>query len=198
MIASLKKQSYWVRLPCSRPLAPYFLTMEIKPIKWLEALYWVTKTWEVFSYRRNIYLKKHKNDKWYFFVKLQDNCKKYVKKTCRIVAENWLDGWFEWAEVNHKDWNKENDNVENLEWLSKSENHKHAWRTWLRKATPALIENWRKQCRLLGIKARSIDAETVQKIRDMQWKRVWVIARELWVSRFVVWRVLRWKTYIDL
>jgi len=35
-------------------------------------------------------------------------------------------------EVNHKDGNKENNNIENLEWCTKSENQKHAYRTGIK------------------------------------------------------------------
>lgn len=38
------------------------------------------------------------------------------------VATAWVDGWFEGAEVNHKDFNRMNYSSENLEWISHKEN----------------------------------------------------------------------------
>lgn len=38
------------------------------------------------------------------------------------VAYGWVDGWFKGAEVNHKDFNRENYDASNLEWVSHSEN----------------------------------------------------------------------------
>lgn len=42
------------------------------------------------------------------------------------VAHAWVDGWFEGAEVNHKDFNRMNYNADNLEWISHTENIRHS------------------------------------------------------------------------
>lgn len=44
----------------------------------------------------------------------------------RLVAETWIDNPCNLKEVNHKDGNKQNNSVENLEWCSSSENQVHA------------------------------------------------------------------------
>lgn len=38
------------------------------------------------------------------------------------VAHGWIDGYFEGAEVNHKDFDRNNYSADNLEWLSHSDN----------------------------------------------------------------------------
>lgn len=172
----------------------------IKAIREFEALYWATETGEIYSFRRKKNLKKHKNDKWYFCIKMQDNWRKVVKKVCRIIAEEFVEWYFEGAEVNHKDWNKENDNALNLEWVTKSENQKHAWRTWLRKVT----ENLRKQaainCRNRWIEKRKLtleQAEEIRNLRKIQWKTYKEIASIYNVRRDVIWCIIRNQTYID-
>lgn len=42
------------------------------------------------------------------------------------VAYGWVDGWFEGAEINHKDFNRMNYNADNLEWVTHQENIKHS------------------------------------------------------------------------
>jgi len=42
------------------------------------------------------------------------------------VAYAWVDGYFEGAEVNHKDFNRMNYNADNLEWVTHTDNIKHS------------------------------------------------------------------------
>lgn len=42
------------------------------------------------------------------------------------VAKAWVDGWFEGAEVNHKDFDRTNFNADNLEWITHRENILHS------------------------------------------------------------------------
>lgn len=40
----------------------------------------------------------------------------------RLVGLAWVDGWFEGAEINHKDFNRENNDYTNLEWVTHQQN----------------------------------------------------------------------------
>lgn len=77
----------------------------------------------------------------------------------RLVASTYLDNPENLPEVNHKDGNKQNNNVANLEWCTRSENRYHAYRTGLVKPSekqreaarknasknlPALREGWKR------------------------------------------------------
>lgn len=42
------------------------------------------------------------------------------------VAHGWVDGYFEGAEVNHKDFNKDNFHADNLEWLTHHDNVRYS------------------------------------------------------------------------
>ena len=57
----------------------------------------------------------------------------------RLVAETFLPKDGERNVVNHKDGNKHNNTVENLEWVTYSENSKHAVRTGLLNMEPFII-----------------------------------------------------------
>lgn len=57
--------------------------------------------------------------------------KSYRIKIHRELAIAWIPGYFDGAVVNHKDGNKINNDLENLEWVTSSENTLHAFRLGL-------------------------------------------------------------------
>jgi hypothetical protein len=69
----------------------------------------------------------------YLCITLKTNNKKTLSKIHRLVATQFLICPDETYVVNHKDGNKTNNHVENLEWISQSENVKHAFRLGLNK-----------------------------------------------------------------
>lgn len=69
----------------------------------------------------------------YMVITLKINNRKTISKIHRLVATRFLVCPNETYVVNHKDGNKINNHVENLEWISQSENVKHAFRLGLNK-----------------------------------------------------------------
>lgn len=99
---------------------------EWKAIKGYEGYYEVSNTGKVKSIRNNIILKAHlKNG--YFAVSLVVNGYAKQKYIHRLVAESFIDNRHELKEVKHKDCDKTNNDVTNLEWCTKSENVKHTY-----------------------------------------------------------------------
>jgi hypothetical protein len=70
----------------------------------------------------------------YSMVSLSKKGTVYKKYVHRLVAEAFLENPKE--TVNHKDGNKQNNSVSNLEWCSYSENNKHAYRQGLKQPSP--------------------------------------------------------------
>lgn len=109
------------------------MTPEIwKPVCNFEDRYLVSNRGRVYSKKISKLLKPIITKKGYLTVELWRNYKRKVIKIHRLVAESFLENPLQRKEINHKDGNKQNNCVDNLEWCTRSENLKHAYRTGLR------------------------------------------------------------------
>ena len=88
-----------------------------KEIKGFEGLYTIDEDGNVYSIRSKIYLKPRKRGD-YFYVGLHKSGSTTNKDIHRLVAEAFLNNPNNLPCVNHKDENKTNNNVNNLEWCS--------------------------------------------------------------------------------
>lgn len=71
------------------------------------------------------------NEKGYYLVSFRYGSKTMPQRVHRLVAETFLQNVYNKTEINHKDGDKKNNSVENLEWCTHSENIKHACDTGL-------------------------------------------------------------------
>ena len=90
-------------------------------------------------------LKNRKSSKGYLRVNFCKNTKHYTKSIHRLVLEtfNPIESMND-LEVNHKDGNKENNKLYNLEWCTSSENNKHAYKIGLKEKTKGEINGMSK------------------------------------------------------
>ena len=96
--------------------------IERKPIKGWEGLYEITNDGQVYSIKRNTYLKPRLSMDGYRRVCLCDNNKRREYRIARLVAEAFIENTEDKSQVNHKDYNRQNDCMDNLEWVTNYEN----------------------------------------------------------------------------
>ncbi len=116
-----------------------------KDIVGYEGLYYVTDTGQVFSYTREVYnpatrktyircgceLSQETTKTGYKRVIVSKDGKTRKLSVHRLVAELFIPNPENKPQVNHKDGNKANNHVSNLEWTTASENTQHAFDTGL-------------------------------------------------------------------
>lgn len=90
----------------------------MKDIIGFEGLYSITDQGNVWSYYTNKFLKPVLGANGYLKVTLVKDGKKYTKAVHRLVAETFILNPDNLSLVNHKDENKMNNSVDNLEWCN--------------------------------------------------------------------------------
>ena len=89
---------------------------------------------------RGVIIKGYVGKDNYKRVSLSKNGKKYPKTVHRLIAETFIDNEKNKEMVNHKDAVKTNNDIENLEWVTRKENSEHAARLGLLKDTPKSLK----------------------------------------------------------
>ena len=128
-----------------------------KAIEGFEGEYSISTTGKVASNKSNLILKSRKDRYGYLLVTLWFKGKAYTKKIHRLVAIAFIDNPNNLETVNHIDGIKTNNNLDNLEWLSIADNHRHGFYTGLH----TVGEN-----RIAG-KAPKLNNETVLQIKQL-------------------------------
>ena len=94
--------------------------------------YMVSDCGEVYSSKTDKILVGNKNTPYHLVVLMKDG-KQYMRKVHRLVAIEFLPNPNNYPFINHKDGNKRNNNVSNLEWCTAKQNSIHAFKIGLQK-----------------------------------------------------------------
>lgn len=155
--------------------------MAWKPVKDFEGYYEVSDDGEVRSLDRpvrsrwggermikGVVLKQATSKKGYKTIVLHKNKLWYQKQVHRLVAEAFIPNPLNLPQVNHKDTDKANNKVDNLEWITGVDNIRHAFANGCFKRTQRKVEHAREVQLECAIKKRRcvamIDCDTGETI----------------------------------
>ena len=88
--------------------------------------YLVSTRGRVYSFKSNRFLTGATSSTDYIVVRLTKERKTKTFDLHRLVAKHFLPYYFPGAHVNHIDFNRQNNSLSNLEWLSQYDNNKHS------------------------------------------------------------------------
>lgn len=184
----------------TRPREEHFLFMWRNIIWYLG--YMVSDTWEVKSlnYRREGYekvLQPWINSNWYPYVNLYRNGKPKSEVIHRLVATAFIENLEGKSDVNHKNWIKTDNSLENLEWMTRSENICHAYKKWLNYASEnnCFRRNNPRKWKYLdnALNARKV----VQSQKDGTFVKTWWCilnaSKHLWIDNSSISKCALWK-----
>ena len=123
--------------------------------------YYVTETGEVYSNKSGKYLKQKVTNKGYKRVRLYSG-KSITPAVHRIVAEAFIPNPLNLPEVDHKDEDKTNNNVSNLQWIttqanSEKEHAKHYIVEHIVSGETFEVYNLNKWCKERGISSSGLN-----------------------------------------
>lgn len=90
-------------------------------------IYTIYSNGQVWSNKHNKFLKASKDEKGYLRIGLYLNARSKTYKLHRLIAECFINKIEGKTQINHKDCNKLNNDISNLEWCNNSENQLHAY-----------------------------------------------------------------------
>ena len=163
----------------------------MKDVCGYEGLYKVDENGNVFSVRNNKLLKRMMFPSGYEYVHLcNGKGKTKLFRVHRLVAEAFIPNPNDLPQVNHKDGNKLNNSVENLEWCTNLENMRHSVETGLRN-----IKGENNPSAKLTVKdVINIRKEYIPKSKEFG---TVALARKYGVTNVMIGKIIRNECWID-
>lgn len=117
----------------------------------------------------------------------------------RIVAKHFIENPNNYLQVNHKNGIKTDNRVENLEWISNSENMLHCYKSLKRTISDKVRSEARKLAKNLGMEKRLLTMEDAKLIRSLH-KTRWdtkILSDKFNVGMHVIRRIINNESYME-
>jgi len=184
-----------------------------------EGLYAATESGKIWSYPKQ---RSSKNGKWlrqtimsnttnrinphkHFFVGLYKDKKRKICQVHRLVALTYIPNPENKPQINHKDGNPLNNCVDNLEWMTASENIQHGIKLGLidnfsEKCKRIRSENGKKMGAINGMKSRRLfsfaEADCIRKMHETDKISCRKIAKAYDCSDKTIGNICNYKSYL--
>lgn len=161
-----------------------------KEIPGTDGMYLVNQSGDIYSVRSNKTMKPKITKDGYYYTAIRRNGKIAWIKYHRIVAEVFISNPDGLETVNHKDGNKQNNTVDNLEWANRSMQMFHAYAHGLKKPMRGEENHASKLTRE--------QAEEIRRkyVRQSKTNGTVALAREYGVSDVVIGHIVRGESYV--
>jgi len=188
-------------ITCLSRSVDYFLYMEEiwRDIQGFEWLYEISNMWSVKSNIKfngtNTRILSPENLKWYRRVVLRKHGKSYKKTIHRLVAQAFIPNPENKPVINHINWIKDDNRLENLEWCTLSENTLHSfrklWRKW-----PCFWMKWKWNFNSIKVWQYDLRGTLIKEFDSLYlcWIELWIFPQNL--SRCINWKGKTAKWFI--
>ena len=162
-----------------------------KDIPWYEWFYQASNKWRIASLRfgkfKILWLSHHK--KGYTHISIHGDNRK-ERRTCRTHILVYKS--FKWDipnlfQINHINWIKDDNRIENLEAVSASDNIKHSYK-FLWRVSPSKWKSWKDCKSSKKVFQYSLDLELLK-----EWNSLWDITRDLWYRKTCISSCCKWR-----
>lgn len=112
------------------------------------------------------YLKKYVSNSGYYLVNMIIDGKKYIKTVHRLIATTFIENPENKPCVNHKNYDKLENRIFNLEWCTYSENQKHVFKS---DKGNNIREKSRERMKKIGIEYAKVNGERLKEFHKMNY-----------------------------
>ena len=165
-----------------------------KDITWYEWLYQVSNLGNVKSLKfwKEKIMKNRKDNIWYLHISLSKNKKITLYKTHRLVCITFLDNPENKPQVNHINWIKTDNRVENLERCTQKENSIKAVEMWLIKWKKWKMWHWKWKFWKDNHSSKKVSQYTKQWEFIKTWNCARDVQREIWIIHSSISLCCKW------